>query len=173
MPMMFGATPADPHDTSRTSGSSPSSAAFSGVVTMHIDAASFCPLALPAVTVASGSSLPRTGLSLARDSTEVSARGCSSVSMSSLALPGAHRDRDDLLGEDAVLLRGHRPLMRCHRQLVLFGARDAVLAAQVLGGLQHPAGHRIVPPTRGGPAAGERVVHLHAVRAPPQRMSVE
>ena len=51
MPMMLGATPADPQDTSRTNGVSPSSSAFSGVVTMHMEAASFCPLELPAVTV--------------------------------------------------------------------------------------------------------------------------
>ena len=80
MPITFGATPATPHETSRTSGVRPSSAAFSAVVTRHIDAASFCPLEFPAVTVASGSSLPRTGFSLASDSTDVSARGCSSVS---------------------------------------------------------------------------------------------
>ena len=55
MPMIFGSTPARPHETRRTSGVRPNSAAFSGVVTMHIDAASFCPLALPAVTVASES----------------------------------------------------------------------------------------------------------------------
>ncbi len=81
MPITLGATPATPQDTSRTSGVSPNSAARSGVVTTHIEAASFCPLELPAVTVASGSCLSRTGLSFARLSIEVSGRGCSSVSI--------------------------------------------------------------------------------------------
>lgn len=86
MPITSGppTPPADAHDTSRTSGVRPSSAAFSGVVTMHIDAASFCPLELPAVTVASGSCFSRTGLSFLSDSRVVSARGgCSSVSITS------------------------------------------------------------------------------------------
>ena len=104
----------------------------------------------------------RTGFSLASDSTEVSARGCSSVSMSSSPCRVRTVDRDDLLGEDAVLLRGDRPLMRRHREFVLFLPRDAVLAAQVLGGLEHAARHRVVPPARGGAAAREPVVHLDA-----------
>ena len=58
MPMVRGGTPATPHETSRASGRRPSSAAVSGVVTIAIAAPSFCPLALPAVTVASGSSCP-------------------------------------------------------------------------------------------------------------------
>ncbi|OLT14175.1 hypothetical protein BJF79_03195 [Actinomadura sp. CNU-125] len=80
MPIVRGGTPARPHETSRTSGRSPSSAARSGVVTTHAAAASFCPLAFPAVTVASGSPLPRTGRSRASPSMDVSGRGCSSVS---------------------------------------------------------------------------------------------
>ena len=39
------------------------------------------------------------GLSLPSDSTEVSARGCSSVSIDLVALPARHGDRDDLLGQ--------------------------------------------------------------------------
>ena len=111
MPMMLGATPACPHDTMRTNGVRPYSSAFSGVVTTHMDAASFCPLALPAVTVASGSSASRTGLSLLSDSTDVSARGCSSVSISSS--PCRVRTATGMIsvGEDAVLLRGHRTLV--------------------------------------------------------------
>ena len=83
IPITLGATPAVAHDTNRTSGLRPSSAARSAVVTKHMDAASFWPLALPAVTVASGLSLDRTGLSLLSDSTVVSARGCSSMSITS------------------------------------------------------------------------------------------
>ena len=70
----------------RDASAEPYSAAFSGVVTKHMDAASFCPLAFPAVTVASGSCSSRTGLSLLSDSTVVSARGCSSASISSSPL---------------------------------------------------------------------------------------
>jgi hypothetical protein len=78
--MVAGGTPPTPHDTSRARGRSPSSAAFSGVVTTQIAAPSFWPLALPAVTVASGSSLPRIGRSFASVSTDESGRMCSSRS---------------------------------------------------------------------------------------------
>ena len=80
MPIVAGATPATAHDTRRTSGRSPSSAAFSGEVTTQTAAPSFCPDALPAVTVASGSSRPMIGLSRARASTVESGRMCSSRS---------------------------------------------------------------------------------------------
>ena len=80
MPIVRGGTPATPHDTSRASGRSPSSAAFSGVVTIATAAPSFWPLALPAVTVASGSSLPMIGRSVASFSTFASGRMCSSRS---------------------------------------------------------------------------------------------
>ena len=153
--MTFGGTPATPQDTRRTSGVRPRSAAFSGVVTMHIDAASFCPLELPAVTVASGSCLPRMGLSLLSDSTEVSARGCSSVSITSSPARLRDGDRDDLVGQQTVLLRRDRPPMGGHGQLVLFAARNAVLAPQIFGGFDHAAGHRVVAPTGGGAATVE------------------
>ena len=52
---MRGATPATAQPTSRASGRSPSCSACSAVVTMQAAAPSFWPLALPAVTVASGS----------------------------------------------------------------------------------------------------------------------
>ena len=55
MPITSGPTPAEPQDTNRTNGVRPSSAALSGVVTRHIEAASFWPEEFPAVTVASGS----------------------------------------------------------------------------------------------------------------------
>src|SRR5438445_13026354 len=77
-----------------------------------------------------------------------------------LALAGTHRDRNDLLGEDPVLLRGNRALVRRDRDLVRLVAGDAVLPAQVLRGLQHAARHRIVTTTGGGTAAREAVVHL-------------
>ncbi len=79
-----------------------------------------------------------------------------------LATAAAHGDRNDLLGQNAVLLRGHRTLVRRHRELVLFLTRDVVLAAQVLRGLQHAAGHRVVAAAGGGASARQPVVHLHA-----------
>src|SRR3712207_9300770 len=69
MPVVLGGDPAAAQDTSRASGRRPSSAAFPGLVTTHTAAPSFCPLALPAVTGASGSSLPMIGRSFARVST--------------------------------------------------------------------------------------------------------
>lgn len=42
MPIVLGGTPPRPQDTSRTSGRSPSSSAFSGLVTTHTAAPSFC-----------------------------------------------------------------------------------------------------------------------------------
>lgn len=55
IPIISGATPATVHVTRRANGCKPSSAALSGCVTTQTAAPSFWPLALPAVTVASGS----------------------------------------------------------------------------------------------------------------------
>ncbi len=55
MPIVSGGTPATAQLTSRANGDSPSSRARSAEVTMQTAAPSFWPLALPAVTVASGS----------------------------------------------------------------------------------------------------------------------
>src|SRR5256885_732501 len=63
-----------------------------------------------------------------------------------ITLPCPHGRRNDLLGEDPVLLSGHRALMRCHRELVLRLPGNAVLTPQILRGFQHSAGHRVVPP---------------------------
>src|SRR4029077_16226458 len=82
------------------------------------------------------------------------------------ALTGPHRDRNDLLCEDPVFLRGYRPLMGGHREFVLFLARDGVLTTEVLRGLQHAARHREVTSARGGAAAREAVVDLHAAASP-------
>ena len=80
MPIVSGGTPPTPQDTSRANGRSPRSGARSGCVTTQIAAPSFWPDALPAVTVASGSSRPMIGRSPASTSTLVSGRMCSSVS---------------------------------------------------------------------------------------------
>ena len=164
-----------PRTPAGTSGVSPSSAAFSGVVTMHIDAASFWPLELPAVTVGSGSCLPAERVSACSTTRPRYPRGGARRCRSRLlALAGGHVDRDDLLGEDSVLLRGHRPLVRGHRQLVLllaagFRTRDA-------GSRRSPA-CRPAPGSAGrrqwcGRGRGRRESSRRA-RAPPQRMSVE
>ena len=79
-PMRDGSTPALAQVTSRTRGVSPSSAARSGVVTMQTAAASFWPLALPAVTVAAESLAASTGFSAASASRVLSGRGVSSAS---------------------------------------------------------------------------------------------
>lgn len=80
-PKSRGLLPATAHETSRTDGVSPSAAARGGVVTMQAAAASFCPLELPAVTVDAGSFFPRIGRRRVSASSEESARGCSSRSM--------------------------------------------------------------------------------------------
>lgn len=80
MPIVSGGTPTTAQETRRPSGRRPSSAARSGWVTTQIEAPSFCPLAFPAVTVASGSWRPSTGRSEASFSNDESGRGCSSVS---------------------------------------------------------------------------------------------
>ena len=79
-----------------------------------------------------------------------------------LAAANRDTDRDDLFGQDAVLLCRHGACMRSHRELVLFDAADAVPAAQILGSFDHAAGHRVVPATCRGPRADEAVVHLDA-----------
>ncbi len=78
-----------------------------------------------------------------------------------LTSTGTHRDRHDLLREDAVVLRCHRPRVRVESQFVLLRAGDRVLGAQVLGGLDHAAGHRVEAAAGGGAGTDQAVVHLH------------
>ena len=98
-----GSTPALAHDTSRTSGVSPSSAGRCGVVTTHTAAASFCPLEFPAVTVEPGSPFV---IGFSRDgvSREVSAPGVLVCVDDDVTLPPRHRHADDLVGEASSLL---------------------------------------------------------------------
>ena len=72
---------------SASSGRRPRRSASSRVVTTHIAAPSFWPLALPAVTVDSGSTFRRIGRRAARSSRVVSGRGCSSRSTTRSGLP--------------------------------------------------------------------------------------
>ena len=82
-------------------------------------------------------------------------------------------DRHDLLGERAALLRGDRELVRAERQFVLLLARDRVLAPQVLGRLEHPAGDRMVDAAGGDAPGGEAVLELALPARAPQRTFVE
>src|ERR1039457_1894647 len=148
MPIVSGGTPATAQLTSRANGVSPSSAASSACVTMQTAAPSFCPLELPAVTVASGSERPITGRSAARPSSVVSGRGCSSRSISRVpALRGGHRA---LMGEQA--------------QLVLLLTRDGVFTAKVLGGLQHAAADGVAGAAGRHAPAGQAVLQHRAAR---------
>ena len=130
-----------------------------------MEAASFWPLELPAVTVASGSCLARTGLSLASESTHASARGCSSVSIT--CSPCRLDTVTPMISSAKMPLccADNRPVVRGNGEFVLLLPGDAVLAAQVLGGLQHAAGHRVELAAGGGAPARQAVVHLHAVTA--------
>ena len=93
------------------------------------------PEALPAVTVPA---LRTIGLSLARPSSVVSGRGCSSLStVTGPALPPGTSTGDDLLGEIARRHRLAGALLRAQREGVLVGARDLVLLGHVLAGLRH------------------------------------
>ena len=66
-------------------------------------------------------------------------------------------ERNDLLGEAPVALRGDRALVRDQGEPVLRLARDAVLATEILGGLEHASWDRIVATAGGDPAAGDPV----------------
>ena len=178
-PSSRGGTPADrPADQPAERAAGPARSARSGVVTRQAAAASFWPLALPAVTVASGSSAASTGRSLASASSVVSARGCSSRSTSDrLAAALRHLDRDDLVGEAAVLLGGDGALVGAQRQLVLRLALDPVLGA---GGSPPSRSSRRAPGWSRPPAvtagAGQAVVAASAppaARAPARLRRVE
>ena len=105
------------------------------------------------------------GCSAASVSSVVSARGCSSRS-TTRRRPCRPRTVTGTISsaKRPSSLRRDRPLVRAQRQLVLLLARDRVLAAQVLGGLEHPAGHRVVAAARGDPAAGEPVGSMTLAR---------
>ena len=161
MPIVAGGTPATAHDTSRTRGRRPSSAAPLGVVTTQIAAPSFCPEAFPAVTVASGSSRPMIGRSRARASRLVSGRMCSSRSTTVSPLrPGTVTGTISSANRPSACAAAAR---RCERTAnsSCSCARDAVLPAQVLRGLDHAAGDGEVRAAGGDPAAGQRVVQQH------------
>ena len=55
--------------------------------------------------------------------------------------------------------------MRAKRELILLGASDAVLAAQVLRSFQHPARHRVARAAGGDARARETVLQSRAVAA--------
>ena len=75
-----------------------------------------------------------------------------------LAAAARDGDRHELVGEPAGLVGGAGPLLGADRELVLLLARDVVLAAQVLGRLEHAAGDRVVL-AAGGLAGADQAVH--------------
>ena len=115
--------------------------------------------ALPAVTVPPSR---KTGRRPASFSAEASGRGPSSASTRTVSRrPFGASTGDDLLGEDAALGGGDRPLVAAQREGVLRLAGDPVALGDVLAGLAHrhgrdpELGHARVdhPPAEG------RVVH--------------
>ena len=160
MPITSGPTPATAHDRSASSGRRPRRSASSRVVTTHIAAPSFWPLALPAVTVDSASSFcahrsQRGELLEGGLGTGVLVAVDDDVGLAAATRDG---DRDELVGEPAGLVGGAGPLLGADRELVLLLARDVVLAAQVLGRLEHAAGDRVVL-AAGGLAGADQAVH--------------
>ena len=109
-----------------------------------IAAPSFWPLALPAVTVESGSGRDRTGRSAARDSAVASARGVLVAVDDRLAAGATVTVTGTISSRERSRRAAARIARRCDSsgELVLLLAADAVLAAQVLGGLEHAAGAR-------------------------------
>ena len=87
---------------------------------------------------------------------------CSSRSTTVSPPRAGHGDRHDLVGEPAGRCAAAARWWTADGELVLLLAGDAVLAAQVLGRLDHAAGHRVVPAAGGDPAAGQPVVQQHA-----------
>ena len=112
-------------------------------------AASFWPLALPAVTVASGVDR-RAGIGLSAAKLldrRVGPRVLVAVDDASglPRLPGTVTGMS-LVVEQALLVGAPARCVRADRPLVLLLAADAVLAAQVLGRLDHAAGDGVVLP---------------------------
>ena len=59
-----------------------------------------------------------------------------------------HSHRHQLFGEATRIMGSDRAVMGPHGQFVLLLAREPVLAAQILGGLDHPAVDRMRSTTR-------------------------
>ena len=97
----------------------------------------------------------------------VSGRGCSSRSTTTSGVP---RRPGTVTGTSssaklAGVVGGAGALLGAHRELVLLLAGDAVVAAQVLGRLQHAAGDRVVLAAGGLAGADEAVHQLDAAAA--------
>ena len=136
MPMTAGSTPATAVETTRASGLRPSARARSASTSSTAEAPSLIPELLPAVT--DPPSGRNAGRSRASASRLVSARGCSSRSMTS-GSPFRLRDRDrhDLVVEPAGLDGRDGPLLALEGERVLALARDAPALGDVLRGLAH------------------------------------
>ncbi len=105
----------------------------------------------------------------------IAARVLVAVDQAFAGAPVLDLHRHDLLGEAAVLVGLDRELVRAQRELVLRFPGDPVLAAQVLGGLEHAARHGVVDAAGGHAGAHEPILEHRAARsrAPAQRDRVE
>ncbi len=138
--MYAGSTPATPMETIRASGSAPIASTRSPEAITRQAAPSLSVDALPAVTVPPSR---KAGRSVASFSSEVSARGPSSISTAtgSPRRSGSRRlHGDHLLGEPALAGGVHSARMALQREAVLLGAGDLVSLGDVLGGLAHGLG---------------------------------
>ena len=150
MPITSGPTPATAETAVRAAGAARRARPRRGGDDAQ-RAPSFCPLALPA-TDGGGLVEPLPDRATASPATRGSPgpRVLAAID-DDLGRPAVGGDghRHDLVGGPPRLLRRHGTLVRAHRQLVLLLAADAVLLAQVLRGLQHPAGDRVELAARG------------------------
>ena len=149
-----------------------------GWVTTQTAAPSFCPLALPGGDGGVGVVAAEDRAQRRPASPRVESGADVLVAVDDGLAPAArHRDRHDLVGEPALLARPRRRAGGVRTANSSCSSRGMrVLAAQVLRGLEHPAGHREVDAAGGDPAAGQRVVQQHAgagLDAPPHRGGVE
>ena len=169
MPMTSGSTPPAPgHQPNQRP--QPSSAAFSGMVTTHIAAASFCPLSCRrhgGLRIM----FARTGFSLASDSTVVSARGASSVSTASPLRDGTVTGM--ISSANTRCAGRRRPADARDGQLVLFCTRRCRTAGAGSRRSRACRPARIEFAAGGGAPGPARRARCMLVRAPPQRISVE
>jgi hypothetical protein len=147
----------------RASGWMPRFSAASALISSVAAAPSLMPEALAAVTEPS---LVKAGRSFCIASMVAPWRMYSSAVDHDVALAGLDRDRRDLVGELAGLLRGLGLVLGGDGELVLHVAGDLPLLGHVLGGLAHVVAVERVPQ----PVADHRVdefqvAHLVALRA--------
>ena len=162
MPMVRGGTPATDqrHQPGQRPQPEPLGVAPGGSRRRR-DAPSFWPLALPAVTVASGSGPAHDRTQLA-EHFERAVRPRVLVGVDDdVALAARHGHRHDLVGEPARLLRRDRPLVGAQRELVLLLARDAVFLRRFSAvSIIPPGTGKFSPPAVTRPRAARRAASV-------------